>query len=99
MGREDCHCTIIFLFSFHDFSSFFKNGRFQDYYFVEKEEMEPKIKCIRCKVSRHNWDSKNIDMNVVGMHWFCDECDEHFMTEYISKFDKKMLTSKALKKM
>merc|ERR1712121_600012 len=59
-----------------------------DYYFVEKEEMEPKIKCIRCKVSRHNCDSKTIDMNVVGMHWFCDECDEHFMTEYISKFDK-----------
>merc|ERR1712121_576257 len=59
-----------------------------DYYFVEKEEMEPKIKCIRCKVSRHNCDSKTIDMNLVGMYWFCDECDEHFMTEYISKFDK-----------
>ena len=36
----------------------------EDYYFVEKGETEPKIKCIRCKVSRHNCDNKTIDMNV-----------------------------------
>merc|ERR1712121_191733 len=30
---------------------------------LKKREMEPKIKCIRCKVSRHNCDNKTIDMN------------------------------------
>merc|ERR1712121_214337 len=63
----------------------------EDYYFVEKGEAEPKIKCIRCKVGRHNCDNKIIDneiMNVAGVYWFCDECAEYFMIEYISKFDK-----------
>merc|ERR1712121_508538 len=63
----------------------------EDYYFVEKGEAEPKIRCIRCKVGRHDCDTKIIDnkiLNEAGMYWFYDECNEQFMIEYINKFDK-----------
>ena len=62
-----------------------------EYYFVEIGGAEPKIRCMRCKVGRHNCDAIIIDnkiLNEAGLYWFCDECNEQFMIEYINKFDK-----------
>ena len=63
----------------------------ENYYFVEIGDAEPKIRCMRCKVGRHDCDAINIDnkiLNEAGLYWFCDECNEQFMLEYINKFDK-----------
>merc|ERR1711972_708607 len=46
---------------------------------------------MRCKEGRHDCDTIIIDhkiLNEAGVYWFCDECSEQFMIEYINKFDK-----------
>merc|ERR1712002_93170 len=46
-------------------------------YFVELQDAEPKIRCMRCKIGRH-----------AGLYWFCDECNQQFILEYLNKLDK-----------
>ena len=46
---------------------------------------------MRCKIGRHACHNINIDNKILkeaGLYWFCDECNQQFMSEYINKLDK-----------
>merc|ERR1711895_257960 len=63
----------------------------ENYYFVEVDYAEPKIRCMRCKIGRHACNDINIDNKILseaGLYWFCDECNQQFMSEYINKLDE-----------
>merc|ERR1712121_167748 len=52
---------------------------------------ELKIRCMKCKMGRHAYHDINIDNKILseaGLYWFCDECNQQFMSEYINKLDK-----------
>ena len=66
-------------------------NRCENYYFVEIEDEEPKIRCMRCKVGRHACNNINIDNKIVSeadLYWFCDECNQQFISKYVNKLDK-----------
>ena len=46
---------------------------------------------MRCKIGRHTCDDMKIENKILseaGLYWFCDDCNQQFMKEYISKLDK-----------
>ena len=50
----------------------------ENYYFVEIDDAEPKIRCMRCKIGRHacsNVDIDNIILSEAVLYWICDECN------------------------
>ena len=63
----------------------------ENYYLAKIVDAEPKIRCMRCKIGSHACNDINIDNKILseaGLYWFCDECNQQFMSEYINKLDK-----------
>merc|ERR1712236_42035 len=63
----------------------------EKYYFIEIQDAEPKIRCMRCKIGRHACDDINVDNKILseaGLYWFCDECNQQFILKYLNKLDK-----------
>merc|ERR1712215_175390 len=73
MNRMSCYCN-----------------QCEKYYLIEIQDEEPKIRCMRCKIGRHACDDINVDkiLSEAGLYWFCDECNQQYILEYINKLDK-----------
>merc|ERR1712002_695707 len=73
MNRMSCYCN-----------------QCEKYYFIEIQDEEPKIRCMRCKIGKHACDDINVDkiLSEADLYWFCDECIQQFILEYINKLDK-----------